>query len=63
MILSAADLRNATIESTIKQLERLEIAFPEGDPIRRALTDCRREVAKHFVTKGPGGGGGLRAVK
>jgi hypothetical protein len=61
--LTSADLRNAMIDAVIRELETMGKRFREDDPVRDALTACRRQVAKHFVAPTPPDGGGIKVIK
>jgi hypothetical protein len=45
---TTADLNNALMEATIKELEKLETQYQRYDDILSALTNARRIVARHL---------------
>jgi hypothetical protein len=47
-VAATADLNNALMEATIKELEKLETQFQRYDDILTALTNARRIVARHL---------------
>jgi hypothetical protein len=47
-VATTADMNNALIEATIKELEILETQFQRYDDILTALTNAKRIVAKHL---------------
>ena len=47
-VATTADLNNALMEATIKELEKLETQFQRYDDILTALTNARRIVARHL---------------
>jgi hypothetical protein len=47
-VATTADLNNALMEATIKELEKLEPQFQRYDDILTAITNARRIVARHL---------------
>ncbi|WP_413989352.1 hypothetical protein ACMDCR_25785 [Labrys okinawensis] len=61
--LTSADFRNASIDGVIDALGQLEARFPKDDPVREAIVNCRRGVAKHYVAPTGPSSDGLKIVK